>query len=92
MSETPWSLRGRTAFITGGSRGLGEAMAHAFLAAGANVALCARSAGELKKASKRLSREFPEKRVLAVPLDVTSLSAVQESVAGILNTFGVSIS
>ena len=42
-------LTGRTALITGGNRGLGEAMAVALAAAGASVALVARDAALLQK-------------------------------------------
>jgi NAD(P)-dependent dehydrogenase (short-subunit alcohol dehydrogenase family) len=41
------SLKGRTAVITGGSRGLGEAMAKSLSAAGANIALVARDSKRL---------------------------------------------
>jgi NAD(P)-dependent dehydrogenase (short-subunit alcohol dehydrogenase family) len=42
-------LTGRTALITGGSRGLGEAMAIALAASGASIALVARDAARLQK-------------------------------------------
>jgi NAD(P)-dependent dehydrogenase (short-subunit alcohol dehydrogenase family) len=42
-------LAGRTAVITGGSRGLGEAMAKALAEAGAKIALVARDANRLEK-------------------------------------------
>jgi NAD(P)-dependent dehydrogenase (short-subunit alcohol dehydrogenase family) len=42
------SLKGRTAVITGGSRGLGEAMAKALSEAGANIALVARDIKRLE--------------------------------------------
>jgi NAD(P)-dependent dehydrogenase (short-subunit alcohol dehydrogenase family) len=42
-------LKGRTALITGGSRGLGEAMAVALAGAGASIALVARDVERLKK-------------------------------------------
>lgn len=82
------NLRGRTAFITGGSRGLGEAIAEAFLAAGANVALCARSVRELEQTAERLSGKSSAQQVYAFPLDVTDLSAVQDSLDRILKRFG----
>jgi len=88
MSETNWSLKGRTAFITGGSRGLGEAIAQGFLEAGANVAICARSAKELDQTEQRLSEKFSGQRVKAFTLDVTDLSAVTECLAAVLKGFG----
>ena len=42
------NLAGRTAVITGGSRGLGEAMAKALSAEGANIALVARDSQRLE--------------------------------------------
>ncbi|MCX6946267.1 MAG: SDR family NAD(P)-dependent oxidoreductase [Verrucomicrobia bacterium] len=88
MSETNWSLKGRTAFITGGSRGLGEAIAQAFLEAGANVAICARSAKELAQTEQRLSEKFSAQRVKAFTLDVTDMPAVTDCLAAVLKVFG----
>ena len=88
MSELPWSLQGRTAFITGGSRGLGEVIAQAFLEAGANVAICARSAKELAQTEQRLSRKYFGQRVKAFLLDVTDQPAVTKSLETILEAFG----
>jgi NAD(P)-dependent dehydrogenase (short-subunit alcohol dehydrogenase family) len=50
-----WNLSGRVVLITGGSRGLGFAIAEECLRQGARVALCARSADELATARERLS-------------------------------------
>ncbi|HVB91782.1 MAG TPA: SDR family oxidoreductase [Acidimicrobiales bacterium] len=47
-------LKGRTALITGGSRGIGLAMAARFLEAGAKVMLTARTADHLAEAADRL--------------------------------------
>ncbi len=47
-------LKGRTAVITGGNRGLGEAMARALAAAGAKVALVARDVQKLESVRKAI--------------------------------------
>ncbi|MBF0143021.1 MAG: SDR family oxidoreductase [Magnetococcales bacterium] len=47
-------LQGRTALITGGSQGLGLAIAKGYLQAGASVMLCARSASGLEAATRLL--------------------------------------
>ena len=50
-------LTGHTAVITGGSRGLGEAMAKALAAAGAKVALVARDASRLEKVRQEIAAQ-----------------------------------
>jgi 3-oxoacyl-[acyl-carrier protein] reductase len=47
-------LAGKSAIVTGGSRGLGLAAAHALVAEGANVLVCARGEDALRKASESL--------------------------------------
>ena len=49
-----FDLTGKTALITGGSRGLGLQMAHALGEAGARIMLCARQADELEAATAEL--------------------------------------
>lgn len=78
-----YSLAGKTAMITGASRGIGAATARAFAAAGANVALIARSTDEIAE----LAGEIGEK-ALAVPCDVTRYGDVAEAVAATARTFG----
>ncbi|WP_143674584.1 SDR family NAD(P)-dependent oxidoreductase, partial [Streptomyces sp. HG99] len=50
-----WNLEGRTAFVTGGSRGLGFAIAQALLERGAKVAIAARDEAAVKAAAGRLT-------------------------------------
>jgi gluconate 5-dehydrogenase len=52
-----FDLSGRTAFVTGGNSGIGEAMARALGLAGARLVLVARRAAELAAASERLRSE-----------------------------------
>lgn len=52
-----FSLAGRTAFVTGGSSGIGLAIARALGLAGARVVLCARASGKLDRAAASLRAE-----------------------------------
>ena len=69
------SLDGRTALITGGSRGLGFAIAQRFLQAGASVALTARRPEVLQAAQLELEKLAPG-RVRAYACDVADAEAV----------------
>lgn len=48
------SFKGKKVLVAGGSRGIGRSIALAFAASGADVAICARSAGSLKAAEADL--------------------------------------
>jgi NAD(P)-dependent dehydrogenase (short-subunit alcohol dehydrogenase family) len=79
-------LDGRKALITGASHGMGEAMAVAFAEAGADVALVARSAGDLERVAGRV-REHG-RQALVLPTDVSKLAALQPLVDRVVADFG----
>ena len=56
--------------VTGASQGLGLEIARHCLAAGADVAICARTATDLKAAAAALGSEFPERRILSFRCDI----------------------
>ncbi|MBJ7332075.1 MAG: SDR family NAD(P)-dependent oxidoreductase, partial [Solirubrobacteraceae bacterium] len=76
--ESLFSLAGQTALITGGTRGIGLAIATEFLHAGARVLVCARSADELDRAVEELTPLGPCEGIVAdlVTLDGVNALAV----------------
>lgn len=70
-------LQGKSALITGGSRGIGKSVAEAFLREGANVMLAARSEDELLETKKEFKKDFDQVEVcradVSSPRDVTAL-------------------
>ncbi len=69
-------LAGRRAIVTGGSKGLGQAIAAELLAEGARVAICSRHAAELDATAGELRASGGT--VVALPCDVTDPDQVAE--------------
>ncbi len=80
-------LDGRTALITGGSKGLGLATAIRFADAGAEVAILARNAETLEAAKAAIGRAG-RGAVAAFACDVTDASAVQRAYDSVMSTLG----
>ncbi len=74
-----YQLSGRTAFVTGGGRGIGLATAEALLEAGAKVIISDRDEGILNSGRAELARKGRD--VEAVVLDVTDAAAVGHAAA-----------
>ncbi|MEM7251336.1 MAG: SDR family oxidoreductase [Pseudomonadota bacterium] len=70
-------MDGRNALITGGSTGLGKAMAERFLSCGASVAIVARRAEVLGEAKSDLVATHPNANVQTYVCDVTDPKAIE---------------
>jgi NAD(P)-dependent dehydrogenase (short-subunit alcohol dehydrogenase family) len=82
-----FDMKGRTAMITGGSKGLGLAMAAGLASAGCSTALVNRNLEEGITAAEELHKDFGVK-AKAYSADVTNLKQVESVVKEIENDFG----
>jgi 3-oxoacyl-[acyl-carrier protein] reductase len=72
------SLSGRAAIVTGGSKGIGFAVAKRFAASGAAVAIVARNEEQLKEAVAAI-RKSTQTRVIGVQADVSKAADIQRA-------------
>jgi len=73
------TLNGRAALITGGSKGLGLAIAKAFAGAGGHVALVARGADALAKAEAEVKQAAPGAKVAAIAADIATAEGCERA-------------
>jgi len=79
-------LTGKVALVTGGSKGIGKAVARGLVEEGAKVAICARTKSELDAAAGELSK--PKADVFAVAGDLTREADVRKIVEATVGRFG----
>ncbi len=79
-------MKGKTIIVTGGSSGMGEAIAARFCQVGANVVISGRNKERLKRAKEKM--ETFRGQVLAVGMDVREVEQVEEMVRLTKETFG----
>ena len=73
-----FSLEGKTALVTGGSKGIGAMIAKGLIDAGSQVYISSRNEEECIQAAKEMSND--KLKCLALPGDVSSLAGINELV------------
>ena len=86
MGLQQFELKGKIAMVTGGTRGLGEVSALALAKAGADIAVCGRSASDLERVSTAICKLG--RNAVGFHIDVTDKTKVSEAVAQVLDYFG----
>lgn len=71
MQDSRWRLEGRTALVTGGTAGIGLAVAHELLALGADVLLVGRDEERLETVLEACAQTWPDQRVRGFAADVS---------------------
>lgn len=79
-------LKDKVAIVTGGSRGLGRAMAEGLVREGCRVVICARSEDALQQAAAEMRGAGGD--VIAIAADMTSEADIQRLVQAVLDRFG----
>jgi NAD(P)-dependent dehydrogenase (short-subunit alcohol dehydrogenase family) len=82
-----FDLTGKSAVITGGSKGLGFAMAAGLASAGADVMLVNRHASEGQASAEALSESY-ETRIVSYAADITNVEETESMAAFAMETFG----
>jgi 3-oxoacyl-[acyl-carrier protein] reductase len=80
------SLSGRAAVVTGGSKGIGFAVATRFAASGADVAIVARNQESLKEGVAAISK-LTQTRVIGVQADVSKAADIQRAYDEVMKAF-----
>jgi len=80
-------LKGKTAVITGGSVGIGLAVAEALAREGVNLALCARNGERVLEEARRVGEQFGVKSV-GIPADVSKAADCDAVIAAVAKEFG----
>jgi NAD(P)-dependent dehydrogenase (short-subunit alcohol dehydrogenase family) len=74
-----FSIKGKVAFVSGGSRGIGEMIAAGFLASGAKVYISSRKADVCDETARRLAETYGGE-CISIPADLSTLPGIEAAV------------
>jgi NAD(P)-dependent dehydrogenase (short-subunit alcohol dehydrogenase family) len=77
-----FSLKGRVALVTGGSRGIGKMIAEGFIAEGVKVYITARKAEACNRTAQELSKDGGT--CISIPMDISTLAGSKALAAAIM--------
>lgn len=82
-----FNLKGRTALVTGGSKGLGKAIAAGFASAGASVVLVSRHGDEARNAAAGIAADHGVD-ALGIEADITAPEQIRSMITSTTRSFG----
>jgi NAD(P)-dependent dehydrogenase (short-subunit alcohol dehydrogenase family) len=83
-----FDLSGKTAIITGSSRGIGKAIAHRLAEHGANVVISSRKADACEAAATEINDAVGRRAAIAIPCNIADKEALQQLVSETERAFG----
>ena len=84
----PFDLTGKSAIITGSSRGIGKAIATAMADQGARVTISSRKPGPCQDVAQYINDKHGEERAIAIPANISSKDDLQRLVTETNKAFG----
>ena len=82
------TIQGKTAYITGGSKGIGYGVAEELMKLGVNVVLTSRSTESAEDAAQQLNEQNYDGKALGVAADVRNLEQQQSAIRQGVSAFG----
>ena len=83
-----FDLTGKTAIITGSSRGIGKAIAETMASQGANVVISSRKPGPCQEVAKAINEKERRECAIAVPANISSKDDLKRLVDETVSAFG----